>query len=145
MVQRCNACLSLQVSLLHAGHATASASASSWLVADTCCYTSNETVYKPMIMLTASVDHFCADNMLHQLATAWYVHGLSASPSQVVSDVSVADFILAHGTEGLAQSDGSVTSMTVNQLKDLLKQCRECGKALPMVVANPDLVSLQTP
>jgi hypothetical protein len=65
-------------------------------------------------------------------------------------DPSQADFILAHGTEALGLPDGSTRDASVEQLQQLLEQCMQHQpqqadggsnrRALPMVVANPDLV-----
>lgn len=56
-----------------------------------------------------------------------------------------ADFILAHGTEAIGLPDGSTQDMSLQQLQNLIQQCadvaKQRGRELPMVVANPDLVS----
>jgi hypothetical protein len=61
---------------------------------------------------------------------------------QVVDDPSKADFILAHGTEALALPGGGSRDMSLDGMQVLLQQCAQRqSRQLPMVVANPDLVS----
>jgi hypothetical protein len=54
-----------------------------------------------------------------------------------------ADFILAHGTEALGtRSDGSAAQpCSLERLRELLGECAARG-GLPMVVANPDVVTV---
>ena len=54
-------------------------------------------------------------------------------------DIKNADFILAHGTEAVGTSDGP-SVCTLNEMKGLLEQAATRG--LPMLVANPDLVTV---
>jgi hypothetical protein len=61
---------------------------------------------------------------------------------QVVDDPVQADFILAHGTEALALPGGGSRDMSLADMQVLLQQCaQQQDRQLPMVVANPDLVS----
>lgn len=60
---------------------------------------------------------------------------------QVVEDVEEAEFILAHGTEALGLPSGGVLPMKIDELENILKQC--AGKSIPMVVANPDYVTVE--
>lgn len=55
-----------------------------------------------------------------------------------------ADFILAHGTEALgASTDGSAAEpCSLEQMSVLLDRCTASGRRLPMVVANPDVVTV---
>ncbi len=57
-----------------------------------------------------------------------------------------ADFILAHGTEAVsAQWDRPVRELTLAQMNQFLERCAYASrvhKPLPMVVANPDLVTV---
>lgn len=66
-----------------------------------------------------------------------------------MSNPAEADFILAHGTEAVALPDGSTDDMSLQQLLDLTQQCadvaKQRGKELPMIVANPDLVTVDGP
>jgi len=55
---------------------------------------------------------------------------------QITQQPAEADFILAHGTEALADSSGDANPKTIVQLEDLLRQCAAAGMP-PMVVANP--------
>lgn len=54
-------------------------------------------------------------------------------------DVGSADFILAHGTEAIGTNEGPSES-SLDEMKRLLEKAAERG--LPMVVANPDLVTV---
>lgn len=60
---------------------------------------------------------------------------------QVVDNVEEAEFILAHGTEALGLSSGAALSMTLEDLEKILEQC--VAKKIPMVVANPDFVTVE--
>ena len=57
-------------------------------------------------------------------------------------DVGSADFILAHGTEAVGTSEGP-SECSMEEMKRLLAEAAERG--LPMVVANPDLVTVSGP
>ncbi|XP_065860803.1 uncharacterized protein [Euphorbia lathyris] len=60
---------------------------------------------------------------------------------QVVENVEDADFVLAHGTEALGQSSGSASPMTLDELEKILERC--AAKKIPMIVANPDFVTVE--
>lgn len=60
---------------------------------------------------------------------------------QVVDNVEEAEFILAHGTEALGLPSGAALSMTLEDLEKILEQC--VAKKIPMVVANPDFVTVE--
>ncbi|KAL9237528.1 hypothetical protein vseg_012064 [Gypsophila vaccaria] len=60
---------------------------------------------------------------------------------KVVDNVEEADFILAHGTEALGLSSGSVVPKQLEELEKILEQCVE--RKIPMVVANPDFVTVE--
>ena len=60
---------------------------------------------------------------------------------EVVTDPENANFVLTHGTQGLATPDGGVTQCDLDALRDVLRRCGELG-GRPMVVANPDLVTV---
>ncbi|KAF8041516.1 hypothetical protein BT93_A0195 [Corymbia citriodora subsp. variegata] len=60
---------------------------------------------------------------------------------KVVENVAEAEFILAHGTEALGQASGSVRPMKLEDLEKILEQC--AAKRIPMVVANPDFVTVE--
>lgn len=60
---------------------------------------------------------------------------------QVVDRVLEADFILAHGTEAVGQSSGMVRPMELQGLEKILEDC--AAKNIPMVVANPDYVTVE--
>ncbi|KAM3376323.1 hypothetical protein P3S68_015038 [Capsicum galapagoense] len=60
---------------------------------------------------------------------------------QVVESVEEADFILAHGTEALGLSSGAALLMNLDELEKILDQC--AAKKIPMVVANPDFVTVE--
>ncbi|XAR71063.1 Phosphoserine phosphatase [Bertholletia excelsa] len=60
---------------------------------------------------------------------------------QVVENVEEAEFILAHGTEALGLSSGTARPMKLEDLEEVLEQC--AAKNIPMVVANPDFVTVE--
>lgn len=60
---------------------------------------------------------------------------------QVVDNVEEAEFVLAHGTEALGLSSGDALPMTLEELDKVLVQC--AAKKIPMVVANPDFVTVE--
>ena len=66
---------------------------------------------------------------------------ISSLGLQVVSDPSHAEFILAHGTEGMATSDGLFTPCSIPEFEAVLTRCASVG-GIPMIVANPDLVTV---
>ncbi|KAG4180119.1 hypothetical protein ERO13_A10G146000v2 [Gossypium hirsutum] len=60
---------------------------------------------------------------------------------QVIENVEEADFILAHGTEALGLPSGLVRPMSLDGLEKILEHC--ATKKIPMVVANPDFVTVE--
>ncbi|XP_009771445.1 uncharacterized protein LOC107784578 [Nicotiana tabacum] len=60
---------------------------------------------------------------------------------EVVENAQGADFILAHGTEALGLSSGAALPMKLDDLEKILEQC--ATKKIPMVVANPDFVTVE--
>lgn len=60
---------------------------------------------------------------------------------EVVEDVDKAEFVLAHGTEALGLSSGAVLPVKLEGLNKILEQC--AAKRIPMVVANPDFVTVE--
>ncbi|XP_034685619.1 uncharacterized protein LOC117914391 isoform X2 [Vitis riparia] len=60
---------------------------------------------------------------------------------QVVDKVEEAEFILAHGTEALGLPSGAVLPMKLEDLEKILGRC--AAKNIPMVVANPDFVTVE--
>ncbi|XP_011014771.1 PREDICTED: uncharacterized protein LOC105118501, partial [Populus euphratica] len=60
---------------------------------------------------------------------------------QVVDKVEEAEFVLAHGTEALGLSSGASCPMTLEELEKVLVRC--AAKQIPMVVANPDFVTVE--
>ncbi len=78
------------------------------------------------------------------MLTASCLHGHC---TQVVDWPEEADFILAHGTEAVGSAWGRPERpMSLPQIKQLLIRCaaqqQVSGRELPMVVANPDLVTV---
>ena len=62
---------------------------------------------------------------------------------QVTQNPSEAEFVLAHGTEGLGTPQGGpATPHTLEQLEAVLAQCAARDPPPPMIVANPDLVTV---
>ncbi|XP_010251388.1 PREDICTED: uncharacterized protein LOC104593327 [Nelumbo nucifera] len=60
---------------------------------------------------------------------------------KVVENVEDADFVLAHGTEALGLPSGSTIPMKLEDLEKILERC--AAKKIPMVVANPDYVTVE--
>ena len=60
---------------------------------------------------------------------------------QVVDKVEEAEFILAHGTEALGIPSGAVLPMKLEDLEKILGRC--AAKNIPMVIANPDFVTVE--
>lgn len=54
-----------------------------------------------------------------------------------------AEFILAHGTEALGLPSGGSESMDLEGLEQILELCAKRTKPIPMVVANPDYVTVE--
>lgn len=58
-----------------------------------------------------------------------------------MNNPSGADFILAHGTEAMAQPKGDPQIVELDAMKAVLEECaKREDKKIPMIVANPDLV-----
>ncbi|KAJ4783159.1 Haloacid dehalogenase-like hydrolase (HAD) superfamily protein [Rhynchospora pubera] len=62
---------------------------------------------------------------------------------EVVSRVDDADFILAHGTEAIGSPSGGSQPMDLEGLQQILELCAKRSKSIPMVVANPDYVTVE--
>ena len=61
---------------------------------------------------------------------------------QVVSDPKDADFLLAHGTECMGRGDGKAPVATsLPEMRSLLQICADLG-GKPLIVANPDVVTV---
>lgn len=58
-----------------------------------------------------------------------------------MENVEKAEFILAHGTEALGLSSGASIPKNLEDLERIMKQC--AAKRIPMVVANPDFVTVE--
>lgn len=80
-------------------------------------------------------------------------HSSIALLLQVTQDPAAADFILAHGTEALGAptlpSDTvaqPATPCSLAEMEGLMQQCadraRSEGRSIPMIVANPDVVTV---
>jgi ribonucleotide monophosphatase NagD (HAD superfamily) len=61
---------------------------------------------------------------------------------QIVEDLEAADFILAHGTEAISLASGNgVKKMGLEKLEQILENAVD--KGIPMIVANPDHVTVE--
>lgn len=61
----------------------------------------------------------------------------------VVQDPNEAQFVLVHGTDALGRGDGlEPLSASFEELTQLLRDCTRRPETPPMIVANPDFVSL---
>ena len=61
--------------------------------------------------------------------------------NQVVTEIDEADFVLVHGTDALGQSDGPV-AQSYDELTATLRDVAQRPVLPPMIVANPDLVTV---
>ncbi|XP_044499106.1 uncharacterized protein LOC123220632 isoform X2 [Mangifera indica] len=60
---------------------------------------------------------------------------------QVVENVEEVEFILAHGTEALGLPSGEACPTSLEDLEKILALCT--AKKIPMIVANPDYVTVK--
>lgn len=60
---------------------------------------------------------------------------------QVVENAEEAEFVLAHGSEALGHPSGAAIPMKLTDLEKILERC--AAKRIPMVVANPDFVTVE--
>lgn len=68
------------------------------------------------------------------------VEGLGVAPTL---DPEQADFILAHGTEALGRGDGApAVPASLDEMLALLARCAARERGIPMIVANPDIVTV---
>ena len=58
-----------------------------------------------------------------------------------MSDPDNADFVLAHGTEAIGLPSGNALPMDLRDLELVLQACSK--KGIPMIVANPDFVTVE--
>ncbi|KAM7489490.1 hypothetical protein LguiB_026974 [Lonicera macranthoides] len=75
---------------------------------------------------------------LKLLITPYYWKGFGL---KVVGNVEEAEFVLHHGTEALGRSSCALRPMKVEDLEKILEKC--AAKKIPMVVANPDFVTVE--
>lgn len=61
---------------------------------------------------------------------------------RVAVDAPAVDFVLAHGTQGVGLPDGSVQTMTLDELRTVLAALAARSPAPPFLCANPDLVTV---
>ena len=60
-----------------------------------------------------------------------------------MQEPSDADVILSHGTEALGQQEGTeAQAMSLQYIKAVLQICAQKARPPPMVVANPDVVTV---
>ena len=59
-----------------------------------------------------------------------------------LADAASADFILAHGTEAMAQTDGSLSVTSLDGIKAVLRVAAARTPPPPFLCANPDLVTV---
>lgn len=83
------------------------------------------------------------DKCLHFTWSSRGTVSLEGLNLQVVQEPAKADFILSHGTEALGQPEGTeAQAMSLQDMKAILQKCAEQSKPPPMVVANPDVVTV---
>ncbi|EFJ22775.1 hypothetical protein SELMODRAFT_104227 [Selaginella moellendorffii] len=78
---------------------------------------------------------------LHMTWSARGAISLEELDLEVVEKPELADFILVHGTEALGTSHGSPKPATLEQLREFLEVGMKYN--LPMIVANPDVVTVE--
>ncbi|EFJ30866.1 hypothetical protein SELMODRAFT_89423 [Selaginella moellendorffii] len=78
---------------------------------------------------------------LHMTWSARGAISLEELDLEVVEKPELADFILVHGTEALGTSNGSPKPATLEQLREFLEVGVKYN--LPMIVANPDVVTVE--
>ncbi len=62
---------------------------------------------------------------------------------KVVQEPTEAEFILSHGTEALGQPEGTeAQAKSLEDIKAMLDTCAQQPEPPPMVVANPDVVTV---
>lgn len=81
------------------------------------------------------------------LHLTWAARGaisLKGLDLEVTTDPSLADCIVAHGTEAVGTSvDGeNAEPRSLEELRGLLHACAALPQAIPMIVANPDVVTV---
>lgn len=62
---------------------------------------------------------------------------------EVVESPLEAEFILAHGTEALGSAQGTAVPMPLEEMENLLLEASKRPNPPPMIVANPDLVTVE--
>ncbi|GLU17923.1 hypothetical protein SLE2022_342680 [Rubroshorea leprosula] len=60
---------------------------------------------------------------------------------KVVENVEEAEFVLVHRTEALGLPSGNICPVSLEDLEKILEQC--ASKRIPMIVANPDSVTIE--
>eukprot|EP00803_Ostreobium_quekettii_P001730 evm.model.scf_924.3 EVM.evm.TU.scf_924.3 scf_924:25804-28782(-) len=104
--------------------------------------TSGELTYSHLLNRPDSSWKSLGSRCLH---ITWSSRGrvlLQGLDLQLVSSPEDAEFILVHGTDALSDgTNGEPMPRTMDEIRDLLKRC--CTKGgVQMVVANPDLVTV---
>ncbi|KAK2970666.1 hypothetical protein RJ640_026710, partial [Escallonia rubra] len=84
------------------------------------------------------VNLFQSVHGIQQIAETRKFKGLGL---KVVESAEEAEFVLAHGTEALGLNSGGALAMKLEGLEKILEQC--AAKKIPMVVANPDFVTVE--
>ena len=70
-----------------------------------------------------------------------YLQGLNL---EVVERPQEADFLLAHGTEAMGMIGGAPPRAAgMEEMKDVLRQCAQLPQPPPLIVANPDVVTVE--
>eukprot|EP00210_Caulerpa_lentillifera_P000302 g295.t1 len=62
---------------------------------------------------------------------------------EVVEDINNAEFVLVHGTDAFGRGDeNSPVPSSFEDMTQILQQCNQISRKLPMIVANPDFVTV---
>ncbi|CAI7797759.1 unnamed protein product [Closterium sp. NIES-54] len=112
--------------------------------------TSGEITHRHL--MDRSLDPFFQTLGSKCLQFTWAARGavsLEGLGLQVVESPEEADFILAHGTEavGVAEAEKPARPASLDELAGLMRRAaeegRRRGRMIPMVVANPDIVTVE--
>lgn len=78
--------------------------------------------------------------MLPRVAIIPILQGLNL---EVVERPQEVDFLLAHGTEAIGTAEGPPRVASIEEMKDVLRQCSQLPTPPPLIVANPDVVTVE--
>ena len=80
---------------------------------------------------------------IFQSLSSRHHHPLQGLNLEIVDSPEEADFLLAHGTEAMGTAVGLSRVTSMEEMKDILRQCSELPSPPPLIVANPDMVTVE--